>query len=349
MAKSVFVCSCFTGGFRLPHEAYQVDAGNGRGPRPARKKSHIIAPVSVSLPLRKRMEMVKVGRGAVEQSTSPLYSKLPAEIRTLIFEEVLFGEGNVVHIYKRRKTLLHHRCTSQFQNLPCTYSTPCSAALPYRARLHPHQSMNLSSANLARFYDASRFLLSPYAHSVAKPWSVVSLIRTCRMIYNEVAPMLYTKTHFHFPHPADLSLFSERVGQARLQSIRIMSFDVGDFDTGFSIEAAAQVKDGTALYSSGLNGLKELRVLVKKAVLEIRPGTLRGDDESVGGLVLGCDVKAREGLDVFQVVVPGCQYRVWESLLVGKKGVELCVYHDDSVPAEDEVATAEENGEEDVG
>lgn len=89
------------------------------------------------------------------------------------------------------------------------------------------------------------------------------------MIYNEVAPMLYTKTHFHFPHPADLSLFSERVGQARLQSIRIMSFDVGDFDTGFSIEAAAQVKDGTALYSSGLNGLKELRVLVKKAVLEV--------------------------------------------------------------------------------
>lgn len=65
--------------------------------------------------------------------------------------------------------------------------------------------------------------------------------------------------------------------------------------------------------------------------------------------MLGCDVKAREGLDVFQVVVPGCQYRVWESLLVGKKGVELCVYHDDSVPAEDEVATAEENGEEDVG
>lgn len=44
------------------------------------------------------MEMVKVGRGAVEQSTSPLYSKLPAEIRTLIFEEVLFGEGNVVHV-----------------------------------------------------------------------------------------------------------------------------------------------------------------------------------------------------------------------------------------------------------
>lgn len=89
------------------------------------------------------------------------------------------------------------------------------------------------------------------------------------MTYNEVAPMLYTKTHFHFPRPADLAIFSARVGQARVQSIRIMSFDVGDFDTGFSIETAAQVKDGTALYSSGLNGLKELRVLVKRAVFEV--------------------------------------------------------------------------------
>lgn len=66
-------------------------------------------------------------------------------------------------------------------------------------------------------------------------------------------------------------------------------------------------------------------------------------------MVLGCDVKAREGLDVFQIVVPGWQYRVWESLLVDKKGIELCVYHDDSVPAEEEITTADENGEGEVG
>jgi hypothetical protein len=151
--------------------------------------------------------------------------------------------------------------------------------------------------------------------------------------------MLYQNVHFHFPHPTDLALFSSRVKKEMLDSIRIMSFDVGDFDSGFAIEATDEVSEGTSTVSSGLKGLKELRVFVKKRITEVRTqeATFPGgppNTASIGGLLLGYNIKEREGFNVFQVVVPGQQYRVWEGLLCDKRGVDLSVYRDDSVPPE---------------
>jgi hypothetical protein len=233
--------------------------------------------------------------------------------------------------------------------------------------------------------------------------------------------MLYVKTHFHFPHPTDLALFSTKVAgkgervvhtgigsddskaASMLESIRIMSFDVGDFDTGFSVDAADDVPEGTATVSSGLTGLKELRVFVKKIIVVNSnismpggqgavnaggvggvavagplgmanvqhqttavgtPGFMggmamgvggwqagrQGDasggrGESIGGLVLGCNIKEREGLDVFQVIVPGVQYRLWEGLLKEKRGIDLCVYRDETVPLPEEDSGPGEGGE----
>jgi hypothetical protein len=48
--------------------------------------------------LRKRTPLDLKRGNVIEQMESILYYKLPLEIRSLIFELVLFGEGNVVHV-----------------------------------------------------------------------------------------------------------------------------------------------------------------------------------------------------------------------------------------------------------
>jgi len=84
--------------------------------------------------------------------------------------------------------------------------------------------------------------------------------------YTVVVPILYTKTHFHFSHyrPRLLSLLHP---PHRLDSIRILSLDVGKFDAGFSISPTTQVKEGTVTVTSNLAGLKESRVFRRKLLL----------------------------------------------------------------------------------
>jgi hypothetical protein len=69
----------------------------------------------------------------VDQIGSELCTKLPFEVRGLIFELVIAGDSNVVHVFKKSKRMGHWRCRRQFHGLPCTWIDPCSNALPFKS------------------------------------------------------------------------------------------------------------------------------------------------------------------------------------------------------------------------
>jgi hypothetical protein len=116
----------------------------------------------------------------IDQSASVLYSKIPPELRTHIFQYVICGEGSVVHIYSGGKRIYHWRCSKPRNSRPCTYSDPCSEALPFLSiKLSNERHYVTGDMNQFR----SRF--NPgYITRVRHTWGIVSLLRTCRQMYD---------------------------------------------------------------------------------------------------------------------------------------------------------------------
>ena len=56
----------------------------------------------------------------IQQTNSGLCTRLSYESRSLIFELVIIGESNVVHVYKKSKRMGHWRCERHVDSPPCT-------------------------------------------------------------------------------------------------------------------------------------------------------------------------------------------------------------------------------------
>ena len=145
-------------------------------PLPVKRKRALTAPLPDELPRSFNLRATK--QKTIEQSASVLYSKLPFELRTHIFEYVIRGEGSVVHICRLGKQINYWRCTKQLNGRPCTYSNPCSKALPFLSiRLNTERRIISGDMNLMRHvFSSGRITLT---HST---WGVVSLLRTCRQM-----------------------------------------------------------------------------------------------------------------------------------------------------------------------
>ena len=137
-----------------------------------------------------------------DQTQSPLFSRLPAEVRRLIYIDVFGGENSVVHVVRKYQRLGHLRCTSTCRSRELPYSgESCWGSKDETGDWYP-------TPEKARTDDGS-----------------VHLLRTCRKIYSEAIDILYQHTTFafrNFKNQDTLWHFSRTILPQRLNSIRKM-------------------------------------------------------------------------------------------------------------------------------
>ena len=113
----------------------------------------------------------------VQQSNSGLCTKLPFEVRSLIFELVIADESNVVHVYKKSKRMGHWRCKRQVDGLPCTWINPCSKSLPFKAMTMDDNGVLISGDHsMQRYFDRSKILSTKKEYDIGP----LSLLCACR-------------------------------------------------------------------------------------------------------------------------------------------------------------------------
>lgn len=117
------------------------------------------------------------------QAQSSLLTKLPAEVRQMIWKEALGGQ--VLHIVRKKKNKVRHK-----------------------VRTRPVFIWDFKELDL---YGEDRILAN---------WSLVSLLLTCRQVYNETIDILYMANTFHIEHPWTFLFLYEIVLPHRWESIR---------------------------------------------------------------------------------------------------------------------------------
>ncbi|KAL8677903.1 MAG: hypothetical protein Q9186_005714 [Xanthomendoza sp. 1 TL-2023] len=126
------------------------------------------------------------------QSDSRFLARLPLEIRQEIYNYIV--GGNLVHVVRKGQHLAHVRCKhcweSDFQRDCRRYaSNTCHSAAP---------SMGFTAnGNIA-------------------------LLRTCRQVYSEALPIMYSHNTFDFDHQDLFLLFSRSLLPQRLMGIRML-------------------------------------------------------------------------------------------------------------------------------
>ncbi|KAN0095441.1 hypothetical protein V8E51_016152 [Hyaloscypha variabilis] len=247
----------------------------------------------------------------VQQTDSGLCMRLPYEVRSLIFELVVAGEKSVVHVYKKSKRMGHWRCRRQANGLPCTWIEPCSKALPFKAMSTDDRGVLISGDHtMQRYFDRSKILSNKKDHDI----SPLSLLCTCRQTYTETIPLLYAKTHFHFPGLTDILDFKKHVLPNRFDSIRVLSIDWEP--NPFFIASTPQMRVDTWNTISQMKGLQQLRVYIK--TLCILP-------DSSAARSLKQNLRKVTGLQKFQLIVTRDQFPIWNGFLDDDMEVKLTV------------------------
>ncbi|PYH41550.1 uncharacterized protein BP01DRAFT_349046 [Aspergillus saccharolyticus JOP 1030-1] len=204
------------------------------------------------------------------QLDSPLFNRLPAEIRIKIWTHVFDAEApTLIHLVQIRDQIRHVRCpnavsTAVDKNRRCC---PVTAA-----RWRTDQPWSFSSSSVS----SSTSKLYPHTHP-ALPLHLTnaptSLLRTCRTIYNEASPVLYRTATFDIDDLSTLLAFTDQVNAACLREIRRLQVQVvplgGMFDdprTSHSIHAHTH---STVLWTTfweriatRLTGLDELALCI---------------------------------------------------------------------------------------
>lgn len=113
----------------------------------------------------------------IQQTNSGLCTSLPYEVRSLIFELVIIGESNVVHVYKKSKRMGHWRCKRHVDGLPCTWINPCSKSLPFKSMLMDDNGVLISGdPTMQRYFDRSKILSTKKEYDIGP----LSLLCACR-------------------------------------------------------------------------------------------------------------------------------------------------------------------------
>ncbi|KAF2678545.1 hypothetical protein K458DRAFT_423002 [Lentithecium fluviatile CBS 122367] len=132
------------------------------------------------------------------QSESPLFSKLPPELRFAIFELALVDTGAVhMHMgYTHRSgwTLYEDSRFMRIQAMSCD--------------LNVETPLQLEKED----------------HALLNDYSSTTLLRTCRLIYTEALPILYSNNQFVFGHVNMFTTFTRNIPKSHLQYLRSIRF-----------------------------------------------------------------------------------------------------------------------------
>lgn len=133
-------------------------------------------------------------RSVSDQVSSPLFSKLPVEVRERIYEYVLVGTG-AVHF--------------QFGSTPGRYDQ----LLPLESR-----SCEPTRGTLEDF--------SSYPVFRESDATGCSLLQTCRLVYTESLPILYRNTQFVFDRTDTLKAWTHIMSKSKIRNIRSVRIDI---------------------------------------------------------------------------------------------------------------------------
>lgn len=248
----------------------------------------------------------------IRQLDSPL-CKLPFELRKQIFDVIILDISPVVHIFKlpNKDTLCYWRCTSAIEGQPCSWDTPCSICLPYGSRY-----LNNDGTWIMRGQEnCLRTYRSDLAAETISSWNLLSLLCTCREIYSELTPLIYSTLYFHFPNAEDILHFCLSIIPSRLNTMTKLSFDLG-----WTFHRPSQPQpwsDELWKLLSKMKGLRELKVYVKKFFSE------DGEEPLYLQFKEGVRRIKGKGLDFFEAVVPGEQRELWGGFV--EEGVDIKV------------------------
>lgn len=147
-------------------------------------------------------------RPMASQPDCMLFSKLPAEIRLMIYNYV-FGD-ETVHLVQLKGKIRHVRCQHSSSSLES--NRHCCPITPARWRV--------SDGQIAGHTDR---VLYPHTHASLPDMlsdSSLSLLRTCRAIYAEAADIPFTNSVFDVDDLHTFIAFSLTICPDRLQSIK---------------------------------------------------------------------------------------------------------------------------------
>ncbi|KAF2802853.1 uncharacterized protein BDZ99DRAFT_468547 [Mytilinidion resinicola] len=137
-----------------------------------------------------------------QRQTGPLFSRLPAELRIMIFSYVFHDPNDVVHVLWMRKSLAHIRCQipehAHGRNIGRDISRECVdyACGPSDGLYHPlHYGWKGTSR------------------------TEIALLQTCRQVYGEAINLLYSTATFDFTSARSFMYFERAILPQRLDAI----------------------------------------------------------------------------------------------------------------------------------
>ncbi|KAF2652281.1 hypothetical protein K491DRAFT_57101 [Lophiostoma macrostomum CBS 122681] len=193
----------------------------------------------------------------MDQLQSPLFSKLPAEIRIKIYSYLL-ADNSTVHIWteKERPIRLKCRCDLQTETDPIPISIDCvndESSEDMHLECFAYYSIAgdiVNSGALGRGYAA-------FEEGNQVQLSMLPLLRTCRRVYKEALPLLYAEHTFTFVQERDFINFARSVPRSHLGMIRSLNIYKEDFPPG-----AASMEDATYACLSHFTSLRRCNIAV---------------------------------------------------------------------------------------
>ncbi|KAL3459916.1 hypothetical protein BJX64DRAFT_263925 [Aspergillus heterothallicus] len=153
------------------------------------------------------------------QSSSAFLTKLPLEIRLMIYEYA-FGD-QVVHLVQLKDKVRHVRCENTTSSLD--KNRRCCPSTPARWREQEKSTTTTTAATSLKTTAANTSMLYPHTHPSLPETlsnSSAALLRTCRTVYAEAAEILYTNSTFDVDDLATFIAFTLSISTQRLRSIK---------------------------------------------------------------------------------------------------------------------------------
>lgn len=143
------------------------------------------------------------------QETSPLFTRLPPEIREIIWSYV-FG-ADTLHLVQVKNKIRHVRCPSAPEP-SLTHHRHCCPTTPARWRVYD-----------GRVPGHSDRLLYPHTHDLLPSQlgnAHVALLRTCKAVYAEAADLLYANSVFDMDDLYTFIAFASSLAPRSLRALR---------------------------------------------------------------------------------------------------------------------------------
>lgn len=178
-----------------------------------------------------------------DQAQSVLLTRLPSEIRRLIWANVM--GGHLLHVVRAPKRLLAIDCNEDFGR---------------ELKTRHHDCWGFTDAWKPSMGSTPGYYLFPEGDRPAKPANLLPLLQTCRLIYTETIPILYRDNIFDLNHVDTLLYLRQSVLPQRLNQIRFLNliwdfrYDASAAPAPYGIATWLEVCDVLASFA----GLQEL-------------------------------------------------------------------------------------------